>query len=380
MRVAYILPISWGGIPHYTAELANAVSKLGIEVTVVKPEDSNTRLFSEKVNVIEAFKPITFSKKNVFSAFSISNVKNFISFKNLYILNELKPDIIHIPEVYFHLSLSYYLNKLDVSCPTICTYHNTFSLRQLLFNNVMKSKIYGIIAAINEVSKRLINPDGVIVHTILNKQILIRRGFNEKKIFIIPHGSFSLFKRERDIQEKEGNVVLFFGYLLKNKGVEYLIKAGEIASNQIPNLKIIIAGEGKLPRIRVNNEVFEVHNYYIPNDLVYELFTRAKVVVLPYIFHQGHSGVLNIALAFGRPIIATDVGDLPNLVTNMREGIIVPPKNPEALADAIVELMENCVLRRKMGKNAYIKSLNLSWINIGKKHLEVYKSILGGNS
>ncbi len=381
MKVVYILPISWGGIPHYTAELANKMSDLA-ETYVIKPKDKNTQLFSENVTVIEAFKPVVFSKNTAISAFSFRNVKSFLSFFSISrVIRDINPDIIHYPEVYAHIALAHYTRRSKLErYPIICTYHNTFPIRDLLFNNVMGSLLYGIIALTNDILKRIINANGIIVHTKLNKKILVRRGVEPYKIFIIPHGSFSIFKLNRNgksiqIKSRDDKVVLFFGYILKNKGVQYLIEAGKLLSKLDSRIKIVIAGEGKLPKIE-NNNIFKIYNHYIPNEMIHDLFTQADVVVLPYIFHQGHSGVLNMAFAFGKPVIVTNVGDFPNLVTDGREGIIVPPKNPQALAEAIIRLLENNKLRKKMGRNALKKSEELSWNRIAKKHLKIYKTVI----
>jgi len=64
IKVAYVLPVSWGGVPHYTAELANSVSKYA-EVYVIKPEDPNDELFNKNVNIIHGFKPVMFSRKEI---------------------------------------------------------------------------------------------------------------------------------------------------------------------------------------------------------------------------------------------------------------------------------------------------------------------------
>jgi len=391
MKVAYVVPISWGGIPHYTAELANKMSEL-TDTYVIKPQDKNTQLFSENVKVIEAFKPIFFSKNMAISAFNLTNIKNFSSFFSIHkVIKDIDPDIIHYPEVYAHIALAHYVRKAEIAnYPVVCTYHNTFSILDLLFNNVMGSLTYGIVAITNEILKRLIRPEGIIVHTKLNKDILTKKGYDPRKIFIIPHGSFTLFRTlfkssnyKKFLYKNNKNIkkILFFGYILKNKGVEYLIKASKFLLNNYNNIEIIIAGEGRLPNIRKiidskSNKIFKIYNYYIPNEMVFNLFTQADVVVLPYIYHQGHSGVLNIAFAFGKPVIITNVGSLPEMVEYGKAGIIIPPRNPKALAEAIIKILEDHKLRKKMERASYKKSEALSWDRIAKKHLRVYEKVV----
>ena len=377
MKVVYILPVSSGAMPHYTAELANAVSKYAHTV-VIKPEDSNDCLFSKDVEVIKAFQPIYLPKKHQIKALSLTNVKNLFSFRNIKIITEINPDVIHFTNLYPHISFVTFLNKSIIKkFPTICTLHSTLTLREL--SPAKFGFVGSLLQFISIFTRRLVKPDKIIVHTEENRKILIEMGIPSKKVAIIPHGSYTFFRSYAHIEvSKHENAVLFFGYIIRNKGVEYLIKAAPIVSKEVPDIKIIIAGEGDLSSYRelVDKSIFDVYNEFLPNEKVAELFQRAKIVVLPYIYHQGHSGVLNIAFAFGKPVVVTDVGDLPNLVDNGKIGLIVPPKDPEALAEAIVKLLKDDELRERMSKNSHKKAQELSWDNIAKMHLKVYEETI----
>jgi len=371
--VAYILPISWGGIPHYTAELANAASKYA-DVIVLKPKDSNDELFSKDVEVINAFKSMHFTRKSRRAAFSPKNLINFFSFVNIKLIDSTKPDIIHFPELYPQSSIFAFLYRIHKKYPIVSTLHATFEF-------IFKDCPYGIISVISRFTKSLVKSDKIIVHTEQDKNTLIKRGVNPTKIAVIPHGVYSLFKKYKNGNDawSQENCILFFGYIGGNKGVEYLIKAVPIVSQVIPDIKVIIAGEGnfsKYSKLIEDHSKFEIYNEFIPNKKVPELFQRAKVVVLPYTYHRGHSGVLNIAFAFGKPAIVTNVGSLPEMVEYGKSGLIVPPKDPEALAEAIIKLLEDDELRKKMSRNALKRAEELSWDNIAKMHIKVYEEVL----
>ena len=379
MKVAYILPISWGGIPHYTAELANAVSKYA-DVWVIKPEDSNDELFSDDVKVINVFKPMYFSRKEPIKVFSLKNLLNFFSFRNIKLIEELKPDIIHFPELYPQSSIFTVFYKIHRKYPIVCTLHATFKSPLSLLST--KNLIYGILASVTEFTKYLIEPDRIIVHASINKDILIKRGIDREKVVVIPHGAYSFFaekyKETVEINEKD-NAILLFGFSPETKGAEYLVKAVPNISKEIPDVKVIIAGEGnhtKYFKYITDWSKFEIYNKFIPNKEVSRLFQRAKIVVLPYPRHGGHSGVLTIAFSFGKPVVVTNVGDFPNLVTNNNEGIIVPPRDSNALAEAIIKLLKDDRLRKKMSRNALKKAKELSWDNIAKMHIKVYEEVL----
>jgi len=108
--------------------------------------------------------------------------------------------------------------------------------------------------------------------------------------------------------------------------------------------------------------------------MVAELFGRANIIILPYLYSPGPSGVLATALAFKKPAIVTDVGDLPNIVENGSEGLVIPPSNPGALADAAITLLRNEAMMKTMSEKAHEKAQKLSWHNVARLHLDVYQA------
>ena len=376
MKVVYIVAYSKGGLPHYAAELANSIAKY-MDVTVLKPYDLNEDIFSSDVQTINAFRPAYIERSlNIFK-----NVLNFISFKEVKLIRDIHPDIVHVhsslPPLPFFLS-KYEINK---TYPLIITLHAVFSV----FNPHLKASKDPIkigtyiseLAAINMVK----SANKIIVHTLENRIEWIRRGIDPQKITVIPHGAYSLFKKFDDGLQVREDSILFFGHIKENKGVEYLIKAMTFVWKEYPDIKLIIAGKEYDTRYKqylnyLKYQNIEIMNEFIPNELVPKLFKHAKIVVLPYIYHQGHSGVLTVAFSFGKPVVVTNVGSLPELVKNGREGFVVPPRNPKALADAIIKILEDDKLRKKMGKNALKKAQELSWDNIAKMHIKVYEEVI----
>ena len=373
MKITYILPYDWGGMPHYTAELANAVSEYA-DVTVMGSKRINESYFSKDVKILKIFDALNFSMNHINKAFSFRSVIGLVSFKKIKVIDEIRPDIIHFPTVLMPpLPLFISLYRLDKKYPIILTKHGIFS------NSGFKTKILEETTV--NLFERLIKFDKIIVHTQNDKDALlkIKRGY-EEKVVVIPHGAYSFFKSYGEEVSADKNCILFFGNIRDYKGLKYLIEAVPFISQEVSEFKVIIAGEGDLSRYPdlINDESrFEIHNDFIPDEQVPELFQRAELVVLPYSQMSGQSGIINIAYAFGKPVVASDVGGIHEVLENGITGYLVSPRDSKALADAIIKILKDDELIKKMGENAYKKAQELSWDNIAKRHIEAYKEVMG---
>ena len=96
-------------------------------------------------------------------------------------------------------------------------------------------------------------------------------------------------------------------------------------------------------------------------------------MVCPYI-EASQSGVLAIANAFGKPVVATNVGGIPEIVEHGKTGLLVPPCDARSLADAIVALLQDQPTREAMRRCTLQKSkAELAWANIAKRTMQVYQ-------
>src|SRR5215472_14300463 len=126
----------------------------------------------------------------------------------------------------------------------------------------------------------------------------------------------------------------------------------------------------------VNPDNFIVHNEYVSDEKRAELFRRAAVVVLPYI-EASQSFIISIAYRFGKPVVATTVGGLPEMVDHGRTGFLVPPRDSESLASAIVDLMQSDEMRQSFGENG-MRKVNVECAPevVGKQTVSVYRQAL----
>jgi glycosyltransferase involved in cell wall biosynthesis len=142
------------------------------------------------------------------------------------------------------------------------------------------------------------------------------------------------------------NFILFFGYVRRYKGLHTLIDAMKFVKENI-SATLLVVGEfydtesdyrEHITREDLGN-IIHIISDYVPNEKVAEYFSAADVVVLPY--HSAtQSGIVQIAYNFNKPVIATDVGGLKEVVLDNLTGLIVPAENAEILANAIIKFYD----------------------------------------
>jgi glycosyltransferase involved in cell wall biosynthesis len=146
-------------------------------------------------------------------------------------------------------------------------------------------------------------------------------------------------------------------------------------------LNVIIAGSGRfyfdIESIRGNN-TFRIINRYIPNNELADLIRQSEIVVCPYT-DATQSGVVMTAYAFNKPVIASAVGGFLDAVEHDKTGLLVPPRDSEALAEAIIKLLKNPDKLKEMSNNIsnLSKDSEFSWESIAEKTAAVYKMALG---
>jgi glycosyltransferase involved in cell wall biosynthesis len=137
-------------------------------------------------------------------------------------------------------------------------------------------------------------------------------------------------------------VLLFFGFVRDYKGLDVLIEACPKIFGTHPDAKLIVAGEfyggrekyeKQIQSLNLNDKIL-IHDRFISEDEVGIFFAAADCAVLPY-RSATQSAVIAAAYALDMPVITTDVGGLKEVVIEEKTGLVVPPENPDALADAV---------------------------------------------
>lgn len=216
----------------------------------------------------------------------------------------------------------------------------------------------------------------IIVHTPQMAELVVKElNLQIGLIDIVPHVQLGDDTAQNDVQE-DGHLILFFGRIWEYKGLEYLIKAEPLITSKIPEARIVIAGRGesfdRYSKMMTHPDRFIIYNEYISDTVRAELFRRASVVVLPYI-EATQSGVIPVAYTFGKSVVTTAVGGLPDQVDNEQTGLLVPPRDEHALATAIIRLLQDKELRFRLGTRGKQK-LETEWSAqaVAQKTLPVY--------
>ena len=153
-------------------------------------------------------------------------------------------------------------------------------------------------------------------------------------------------RRQLDIPS-EAPVLLFFGFVRPYKGLKHLLHAMPGILERLHNARLLVVGdfagdkEAYMDSIKGEKITGEVGIYdgYIPDRDVEKFFAACDVVVLPY-ESATQSGIVQIAYGFEKPVIATDVGGLPDVVVQGKTGYLVPPGDVDALSNAVIGFFE----------------------------------------
>jgi len=200
----------------------------------------------------------------------------------------------------------------------------------------------------------------------IRQAMIVRNHMPEKLIVSIPAGidekQFSLNRTLPDVRKELGwehgeFVVGIVAVLRSWKGHNDLIDAVDIARKEIPNLKLLVVGEG-VRRQTIETLIKEKGLGEIIRLVGHQkdpapYFKAMDVVVLPSYSNEATSQVLPQAMAMMRPVISTDIGGLPEVVEHERTGLLVPPNSPQDIAQAIRRLYLDPSLRSKLSQAGY---------------------------
>ncbi len=214
------------------------------------------------------------------------------------------------------------------------------------------------------------------------KMVVLPNGINHQRFYPVEQDE-ARSKLPGTPESHQGKLILFVGYLRKRKGVDLLLEAFPAILKEHEDARLFLIGEGHLrnhleARARELGVSKKLHFHSnIPHEQMINFINAADLVVLPT-FAEGRPNIVLEAMLCARPVVATAVSGIPELIRDGREGILISPGESELIAGAVCRVLNDPELASRFGKQARerIFELNLDWKSYGKKALAHYEELL----
>ena len=329
-----------GGISHYTGLMAKSLMKEH-EVDVVSFKLQYPKFLYKKPQ--KDFENDSFKIENV--KYLLNSINPFSCFKTANYIKEQSPDLIIFQwwHPFFSPCYCLLLKILGRKYNTIFLCHNVLPHEKFPFQKILAKSV-------------LKKTNAYILHSKTDEMSLkeLIKSPLYKKTFLPTYDTFNMKtitqKEARNILKIDENdvILLFFGFIREYKGLKHLIRAMPKIREQIPTCKLLIVGDffednkNEYTALIDNvncKEIIQIHDGYIPDKEVEKFFVACDLMVCPY-ESATQSAVIQIAYGFEKPVIATSVGGLPEVVLNDKTGYIVPPFDEKALAEAVIKYFQ----------------------------------------
>lgn len=364
MRVVLFYLGRKGAGPEYAFEMAKALSLKAEIMCVISTYVSNKHKWlswadNEKGVKIREVKTYNSTTEFILKSFNLLTYLNVVC-----AINHFAPDMIYSPMTHpwEKFIIPYCKCKL-----TVQTIHDVILHKG---EDTLKFRLKRILLTYRS-GKYVILSNSLKIH-------LVNRGVKDSDILVIPHAIFKGYSLTQNIIEDYTfyNRFLFFGRIIEYKGIEVLLEAMKQIAQRIPSAKLLIVGSGDMSPyqtvIQACINSLELHIGWIEDNQVENYFKRIDFVVLPYI-HGSQSGVIPLAYAFGKPIIATRVGGIPEQVEEGKTGILIQPGNVEELENEICGLLTDSTRLNKLKKNCYEHAVIDTWDSSAKVLIDCIK-------
>ncbi len=381
--------------PSFVYDLSNLLAKRGFEVIALTPHHKGAKKEETLGNVRVIRFPYFFTEweKLCYDGGMIPNMKKYwyarflmpllVVSEFIYayrIAKKEKVDAIHAHWIVPQGFVAAIIKKLT-GIPYIVTAHagDVFPLKNGLL------KWFGKVA--------LRNCFYCTVNSNATKEAVIGVA-NISNIDIVPMGvdlsAFSPSKRDDSIRKKNGisgEFIFTVGRMAEKKGFRYPIDAMPRVLEKLPNAKLVLIGDGpERQRLEKQAEGLGLEKSVIfagkaTHKELERWYPTADVFVLPSIVtKEGDTEGLGVvfleAIASGTPIIGSDVGGIPDIIRHNDTGLLVPQKDAEALAGAIVKVLTDKTLNKKLAKNAmgFVKE-RFTWDIVADRFAEMFRKM-----
>ena len=335
--VTSFFPPHPGGQELHVLELAEGLAGMGHDVTVV----------TSNVSRDDGPEPTDYRVVWLPSTRIASDAFTFGVWKAL---REAKPDVVHI-----HAPLCFIATQASMwagNTPLVATYHGDYyksslfaNMLRLLRNHLQLPYVLRNAGTVNALSEN-------------DRRIMTDYGVDPERIEIIyPGVDLAKFPVNEEAWRPNGKRILYVGRVVYEKGVKELITSFGALCQQEDDVELVIAGDGdaledmKALARRSGLEDRVTFLGWLPHDEIIEQYGQAMVVVLPS-FSEGMPYAVLEAMAAGRPVIATDVSGLKDVVDHQKSGLLYDVSDPDGLREAMLRLVTDPELCRQLGERA----------------------------
>ncbi|MBI4319396.1 MAG: glycosyltransferase family 4 protein [Chloroflexi bacterium] len=352
-----------GGVSEHIHHLEEEFTRLGNEVKIIAPSSSDREELA-KENVFKVGSVVRIPHNGSVARITLSLR---LSGRVKQILRQEQFDVVHLHEPLLPalpLTVLRHSHALNVG-----TFHANLnrSLAYFYGKAILKrffNKLHGKIA----VSQAAVDFTGKYFKS---DYAIIPNGIDLRQF----HEGIEPFEQLRDDRLN----ILFVGRLDKRKGLQYLLRAFRGIRYVVPETRLIVVGayndedkeryESIAEKAGLTDVMF---TGFVPSNELARYYSSCDVFCAPSTGGESFGIVLLEAMAMGKPIVASDIQGYRGLVQPGEEGLLVPPKDEEALAAALTRLLTDGELRRKMGDKGRRKAADYSWAKVARHVLTYY--------
>jgi glycosyltransferase involved in cell wall biosynthesis len=391
MRVYVIEGSGKGGMIHYDYHLCRALQRNGVDTTLVTSTAYELRNLEHNFKPVELLRlwdprgsksprnpVLRIARRGIRAAQYVGEWLRLV----MYLRRE-KPDVALFGEIRFAFEY-YFLRMLKASGLKLAAV--VHDVQKYDFRPGAKDLVHTDQSYLEQFSKIYGLFDALFVHDRSNYDAFVNiypavpvqrihqitMGGNEMHLETKPDRTPQQMRQELRIQPGQ-KTVLFFGGVTRYKGVDVLIKAFPIVK-QATGARLVIAGfpakdidPNELKQMAADLGIADHISWvldYVPNERVVPLMEISDVVAYPYRTIT-QSAAIQVAFASGKPVVATCVGGLADIIEDGKNGLLVPPENPQALGEAIVRILQDPEAAKSMGDQAKLLAENkYSWRSI----------------
>ena len=378
--VTHYFPPHKGGIEQVSYEQSKRLTEMGYQIDVL-----TSKFEGRNRNPLKGITIHHYPSLNVAKRFGVPYpIISFEAYKKFtQIIGNC--DLVH---AHGHVYMASYLagmiaKKLDK--PFIVTQHNTFIDYKSFLN---------IVEQLNDqfIGKSVLkNADRITTVSKETMKYVLRLGADKTKTSVIYNGvDIDTFRPEYKIESREKvglpknrKIVFSVRRLVYKNGLDTLIESVPQVAKKHPNVLFVVAGKGPSRKL-IEDRIKELgisQNIklagFVPDELLPVYYNAADIFTLPSASGEGLPLVLLEAMACGLPVIATKVGGTPEIVKHMKNGVLVPPMNPEAMAEATSKLLSEEKLRSVIGAEARrIVEKKFTWEDNVRQLQDIYNKVI----